>query len=78
MGHPNKSAGEERDRLQDFGDRIEIVELSGFVSRDSFSLDATQEFLRDVIELRSEFFHCGICADHFAGLSTMQSYLRGD
>jgi hypothetical protein len=39
---------------------------------------STQEFLRYAIELRSEFFHCGIFADNFAGLSTVQSYLCGD
>jgi len=30
------------------------------------------------IELSSESFHCGIFADYFAGLSTVQSDLRGD
>jgi hypothetical protein len=29
-------------------------------------------------KLRSEFFHCGIFADNFASLSTVQSYLCGD
>jgi hypothetical protein len=30
------------------------------------------------MELRSEFSHCSIFADNFAGVSTMQSYLCGD
>ncbi len=38
----------------------------------------TQTFLRHAMELRSEFFHCGIFADNFAALSAVQSYLCGD
>ncbi len=36
------------------------------------------KFLSHALELSSEFFHCGIFADNFAGLSTVQSNLRGD
>src|SRR5580658_978079 len=30
------------------------------------------------LEFCSKFFHCGIFADNFAGLSAVQSYLCGD
>lgn len=43
-----------------------------------YRLDPTQEFLRDAIELRSEFFHCGVFAGNFTSLSTVQRYLCGD
>src|SRR5580692_10645056 len=38
----------------------------------------TQEFLRHVIKLRSEFFHGCIFAGNFTSLLTVQSYLCGD
>lgn len=53
-GYPNQSACEETNRRLNSGDQLEIVRLYGLNSRDSFSLDPTQEFLRDDIELRSE------------------------
>src|SRR6202035_4447160 len=37
-----------------------------------------QRCLRHVIQLRGEFFHCGIFADNFTSLSTVQSYLCSD
>ena len=39
---------------------------------------STREFLRDVIKLRGEFFHCCIFAGNFTSLSTVQSYLCSD
>jgi hypothetical protein len=53
------------------------------VSRSRFQLAITgrcaaQKILRHAVELRGEFFHCCIFAGHFANLSTVQSYLRGD
>jgi len=70
--------------------RLDHSSLAGFRWPTAISIGdnrpmrSTQElmlhakFLRNAIELRGEFFHCGIFEDNFAGLSTVQSYLCGD
>jgi hypothetical protein len=77
-GHPNQPAREETDPWLNSGDQLEIMRLVGFFSRFNLVPVHTQEFLRDAIELRDEFFHCCVFAGNFTSFSTVQSYLCSD